>query len=81
MTSTPKLTAKQKGTILAAIVTIASILVGASEVDWGSPKKSELEPRVKNLEIRVASESTKVDMILEDTRHMRQRLDNFFDSH
>lgn len=81
MAPAPKLTNKQKGTIIGAIVMVASILLGASEVNWGPSFSDDKEQRIQSLERWKAAESTKIDMIHEDTKHMRQRLDNFIDSH
>lgn len=83
----PKMTTKQKGTILGVALAAASIILGATGVDISSfSQPNNLEPRIQALERARIADSVSLQSIQkdvqetrDDVRYMRGRLDNIAD--
>lgn len=62
------------------MVSAASILLGASHVDWGSVSghdHRELEAEINSIKRNRAADSTLLQEIKGDTEYLRSRIDNF----
>jgi len=77
------LTSKQKGTLIGAIVAACTILLGATDVVPVSAimESPQYGSRISALERGRAVDSTKLDILIENSEYIRNRLDQHFDKH